>query len=183
MSSNQVPLWIPIVVALVGLVGVLAAQVIASRREDKRWDREVHREDQRWAREQESRAEARSDKRRQELADAIAAFASSATSLRRAEFDRGKKRINQAPEMERELSRQETCRLRAEAESKAHLVILLSDQQRDRDLVAYANLVIHLCQQISAGTDTESDLRERDVRATKALEELIENASRRVQSQ
>lgn len=96
---------------------------------------------------------------------------------------RGKKRINQAPETQRELARQETYRLRAEAESKAHLVSLLSDQQRDRDLVRYANLVIHLCQQISAGTDTESDLRERDFRATKALEELIENASRRVQSQ
>jgi hypothetical protein len=183
MSSNQVPLWVPIVVALVGFTGVLAAQMIANRRDDKRWDRELHREDQRWAREQESRAEARSDKRRQELADAIAGYASSASSLRRAEFDRGKKRIHQAPEEERELARQETYRLRAETNSASHLVSLLSDQQRDRDLVNDAKTVIALCHRISTGPRTEAELHERNRAATEALEKLIENASRRVRIQ
>jgi hypothetical protein len=194
MSSNQVPLWVPIVVALVGFAGVLAAQMIASRREDKRkeselqredkrWDREVQREDQRWAREQESRAEARSDKRRQELADAIAEYASSTTLLRRAEFDRGKKRINQAPEKEHKLAQQETYRLRAETNSKLYKVSLLSDQQTDRDLVNDAKAVIELCRRISAGPSTEAELHERNRTATEALEKLIEYASRRVQSQ
>ena len=53
MSSGQVPLWVPIVVGLLGLCGVLGAQLVAGWREDRRWQREVRREDQRWQRERE----------------------------------------------------------------------------------------------------------------------------------
>jgi hypothetical protein len=175
VSSDHVPLWVPIVVALVGFAGVLAAQVIANRRER-------HREDQRWAREKESRAEARSDKRRQELADAIAAYASSVTSLRRAEFNRGKERIGRVPEAEREPARQDTYRLRAEAESKMYLVSLLSDQEKDRDLVKGAKAVIKMCHQISEQSVSVADLHEHNQTAKEALDKLIEEASRRVQS-
>jgi len=51
MSSGQVPLWVPIIVGLLGLGGVLGAQLIAGWREDRRWQREVTREDVRWQRE------------------------------------------------------------------------------------------------------------------------------------
>jgi hypothetical protein len=186
MSTSQVPVWVPLVVAFVGALvtfaGVVVTAILTSRRDEKRWNQEMDREKERWAREQEVRAEARNDRRRQELAEAIAVYASSVTALRRAEFDRGKKRLSQAPEKDRELARQETYRLRAEAESKAHLVSLLSDQQNDRRLVTLAELVIELCHRISAGTGSESELHERKALAKAALQELIVEASQRVQS-
>jgi hypothetical protein len=55
MSSSQVPLWVPLVVALFGLIGVVFAQVIAGWREDRRWRREAEREELRWQREREAR--------------------------------------------------------------------------------------------------------------------------------
>jgi hypothetical protein len=183
MSSSHVSLWVPILVALMGFAGVLAAQVIANRREDKRWKHEQEQENQRWAREKENRVEARSDRRRQELADAIADYASSVTSLRRAEFNRGKDRIGRMPETEREPARQDTYRLRAEAESKMYLVSLLSDQEKDRDLVSGAVAVIEMCHQISARSVSEGELYERDRLAKESLDRLIEEASRRLRSQ
>ena len=59
MPSAQVPLWVPIVVGLLGLCGVLGAQVVAGWREDRRWQREISREDLRWQREQERLREER----------------------------------------------------------------------------------------------------------------------------
>ena len=53
MSSSQVPLWVPIVVALFGFAGVIGAQVVTSRRENRRWRRELDREKLRWRRERE----------------------------------------------------------------------------------------------------------------------------------
>src|ERR1700727_559839 len=102
MSSNLVPVWVPVIVALVtaliGFAGVLVTQGIANRRADKQWDRERSQEDQRWAREKEIRSEARIDRRRQELAQAIAEFASTVASLRRTELKRAKERIAGIPE-------------------------------------------------------------------------------------
>jgi hypothetical protein len=60
MSSGQVPLWVPVVVALLGLAGVLGAQLVAGWREDKRWRRETEREELRWTREREKDRENRS---------------------------------------------------------------------------------------------------------------------------
>ena len=60
MSSGQVPLWVPVVVALLGLAGVLGAQVIAGWREDRRWRRELEREELRWTRERAKDRENRS---------------------------------------------------------------------------------------------------------------------------
>ena len=60
MSSGQVPLWVPVVVALLGLGGVLGAQLIAGWREDRRWRRETEREELRWRREREKDRENRS---------------------------------------------------------------------------------------------------------------------------
>lgn len=48
-------MWVPLVVALVGLGGVLGAQLVAGWREDRRWQREVQREELRWQREQAER--------------------------------------------------------------------------------------------------------------------------------
>ncbi len=52
-------MWVPVVVGIIGLVGVLGAQLFAARREDQRWQREVHREDLRWQREREREEERR----------------------------------------------------------------------------------------------------------------------------
>ncbi|GAA3431674.1 hypothetical protein BJ998_003751 [Kutzneria kofuensis] len=60
MSSGQVPLWVPVVVALLGLAGVLGAQLIAGWRENQRWRRETEREELRWSREREKDRENRS---------------------------------------------------------------------------------------------------------------------------
>ncbi|MEV4312185.1 hypothetical protein [Actinocrispum sp. NPDC049592] len=51
MSSSQVPLWVTLLIAFIGLLGVLSAQFIAAWREDRRWRREQEREELRWRRE------------------------------------------------------------------------------------------------------------------------------------
>jgi hypothetical protein len=75
MSSGQVPLWVPVVVGLLGLVGVLGAQVVAGRREDRRWRRDTEREEVRWKRERERERDARSyEGRAQAYAEVIGAI-------------------------------------------------------------------------------------------------------------
>jgi hypothetical protein len=64
MPSGQVSVWVPIIVGVIGLVGVIAGQLINSRREDRRWAREAKREDLRWQRERQRLA----DQRAHELA-------------------------------------------------------------------------------------------------------------------
>jgi hypothetical protein len=60
--GSQVPVWIPIVVALLGLAGVILTQVLAGRREVKRAAEEAGREERRWQREREARThETRAD--------------------------------------------------------------------------------------------------------------------------
>ncbi|MET9259617.1 hypothetical protein [Amycolatopsis sp. NPDC004079] len=51
MQSGQVSVWVPIVVGVLGLVGVIAGQLVNAWREDRRWHRELEREDVRWERE------------------------------------------------------------------------------------------------------------------------------------
>ncbi|WP_439378988.1 hypothetical protein [Amycolatopsis lexingtonensis] len=53
--GSQVPVWIPIVVALLGLAGVITTQVLSGRRETKRMAEETAREERRWQREREAR--------------------------------------------------------------------------------------------------------------------------------
>ena len=53
--GSQVPVWIPIVVALLGLAGVLLTQVLSGRREARRMTEETAREERRWQREREAR--------------------------------------------------------------------------------------------------------------------------------
>ncbi|WP_206784663.1 hypothetical protein [Amycolatopsis sp. MtRt-6] len=53
MASGQVSVWVPIVVGIIGLVGVVTGQLINSRREDRRWEREAAREELRHRRETE----------------------------------------------------------------------------------------------------------------------------------
>ena len=66
MSSGQVPLWVPVVVALLGFLGVLGAQIIAAWREDRRWRREAEREELRWNRDRSREQDNRSYVGRQE---------------------------------------------------------------------------------------------------------------------
>ncbi|WP_086845794.1 hypothetical protein [Amycolatopsis kentuckyensis] len=53
MPSGQVSVWVPIVVGIIGLLGVVTGQLINSRREDRRWEREAAREELRHRRENE----------------------------------------------------------------------------------------------------------------------------------
>jgi hypothetical protein len=74
---EQVPLWVPVVVALLGLAGVLGAQLIAGWREDRRWRRETEREELRWRRERDKDRENRSyDGRAKAYAEVIGAIES-----------------------------------------------------------------------------------------------------------
>ncbi|SEC44195.1 hypothetical protein SAMN04489727_3764 [Amycolatopsis tolypomycina] len=55
-------MWIPIVVALLGLAGVILTQVLSGRREARRMAEETAREERRWQREREARThETRAD--------------------------------------------------------------------------------------------------------------------------
>lgn len=84
------PLWVPLVVAGVGVLGtltagiagVLIAQRWADRREDKTWAREREREHERWAREDEART---FEHRRETYVD----FYESVRALARTAYDRG----------------------------------------------------------------------------------------------
>ncbi|MBE8521079.1 hypothetical protein ILP97_26930 [Amycolatopsis sp. H6(2020)] len=53
MPSGQVSVWVPIIVGIIGLLGVVTGQLINSRREDRRWEREAAREELRHRRESE----------------------------------------------------------------------------------------------------------------------------------
>ncbi|RZQ65771.1 hypothetical protein [Amycolatopsis suaedae] len=75
MSGSQVPLWVPIVVGLLGLAGVIGAQLVAGWREDRRWRRETAREELRWQRERERERENRSyEGRAQAYAEVVGAI-------------------------------------------------------------------------------------------------------------
>jgi hypothetical protein len=63
VQVSSTPLWVPLVVAGLGVLGTLAGGIVGSvltqrradRREDKAWGREREREQERWAREDEAR--------------------------------------------------------------------------------------------------------------------------------
>lgn len=50
-SPNGVPVWVPIVVGVIGVIGVVIGQLINTLRENKRWKNETEREEIRWRRE------------------------------------------------------------------------------------------------------------------------------------
>ena len=128
--------------------------------------------------------EARRERRRQEFAEAVADYASKATALRRAEFNRGKKRISHAAPEAREEARQESYRLRAETISAYYLVRLYADPDADpdadQDLVRDAEDVIELSGHISADPETENEMDELYRAATNALEKVVDAASGRL---
>lgn len=43
---TQVPVWVPVIVGLLGLLGVLGAQFIATWREDRHWNRQQRRDEE-----------------------------------------------------------------------------------------------------------------------------------------
>ena len=57
--TTQVSVWVPIVVGVLGLAGVLSAQLIAGWRDDRRWKREQRHDEERWRRERELEHERR----------------------------------------------------------------------------------------------------------------------------
>jgi hypothetical protein len=59
MQTGQVSIWVPIIVGIIGLVGIVVGQLVNAWREDRRWRREQEREDLRWKREAEKEAATR----------------------------------------------------------------------------------------------------------------------------
>jgi hypothetical protein len=57
------PIWVPLVIAFIGLGGVMLTQYWASRREDTRWRREREHEQARWAHEDNVRSNERTYQR------------------------------------------------------------------------------------------------------------------------
>lgn len=57
MTGGQVPLWVTILISVTTFIGTLGGalggQLLAARRDDRRWEREARREDARWERERE----------------------------------------------------------------------------------------------------------------------------------
>jgi hypothetical protein len=57
MTGGQVPLWVTILISIITFIGALGGalggQLLAARRDDRRWEREARREDARWERERE----------------------------------------------------------------------------------------------------------------------------------
>jgi hypothetical protein len=61
MNSPQVSIWIPIIVGIIGLIGIVSGQLINAWREDRRWQREQDKEELRWQRELHKEATARTE--------------------------------------------------------------------------------------------------------------------------
>lgn len=124
------------------------------------------------------RAEERAQRRREEYLDALTTYAVNASALRRAEFDRAKKRLGTSTPEAREEARQECYRRRADARSALYRLRMLADPVTDRELVDRAAQVIRLSQEISSGPTTEADMHDRGQLAERALEKLIDAANR-----
>jgi hypothetical protein len=72
--GSQVPVWIPIIVALLGLAGVILTQALAWHREARRALEDAAREERRWQREREDRTHEARAAAYAELLGAIEAF-------------------------------------------------------------------------------------------------------------
>ncbi|MET8908404.1 hypothetical protein [Micromonospora sp. NPDC004551] len=55
MRANGIPAWLAIVVACIGVVGVLLGGLLQAWRDDRRWNRERENERERWRREEKAR--------------------------------------------------------------------------------------------------------------------------------
>ncbi|MDQ3763672.1 MAG: hypothetical protein M3460_19245 [Actinomycetota bacterium] len=72
--GSQVPVWIPIIVALLGLVGVILTQALAGYREARRALDDAAREERRWQRERQARTHEARAAAYAQLMGAIEAF-------------------------------------------------------------------------------------------------------------
>lgn len=85
MPSGQVSVWVPIVVAVLGILGVVTGQLINLWREERRWERERSREDLRWERERRRDLDTQWRERRFDVhVEVLAAFRDWEGSLARA---------------------------------------------------------------------------------------------------
>ena len=118
---------------------------------------------------EESSRNARRERRRKELEGAIDGFSSAASALRRAEYDRGKKRIAGDAPVVREEARQEMYRRRTETWTAYYRLRLRADPHMDEDLLRDAELVIKLLRRITAYTDVKSEMEQRSKEAEQAI--------------
>jgi hypothetical protein len=51
MQTGQVSVWVPIAVGVIGLIGIIAGQLVNAWREDRRWKRDQQRDELRWQQE------------------------------------------------------------------------------------------------------------------------------------
>lgn len=165
VPSGQVPVWVPIAVGLIGLAGVLGAQVIAAWREDKRWQREKYREDLRWQRDRDKDQQQREhDIALQLNTQQLACYSQFALSVTgwNADLVRAAEALRSTGAVQVELS----SRLRERAEtteaSLATMEILGSDtaRQAGRDVVDALGR-LHLAVSASATVPTADELADR----------------------
>lgn len=121
----------------------------------------------------------RREQRRQDLLKAIDVYQSAVNKLRRSEHDRAKKRLtNAAPEL-REAARQDTYRLRSDAQSAYYRLRLRADPVADDDLLREAERIIELTRDIAAYTATETEMEERSAEARDELAAFVTAARQR----
>ena len=110
----------------------------------------------------------------------MAQFANTATQLRRAEYDRARKRLAGASAPDAATARQETYRLREEGWYRYYVLRLLADPTADKTLVDKAGEILTLSQQITSGTRTDSELQAASRASGDALEGFVDAANQRL---
>ena len=109
----------------------------------------------------------------------MAAFASSAMLLRRAEYDRAKKRLGAGGVQDREDLRQETYRLRTAARSSYYAVRLLADPEKDDALLRDAEQVIAMAREPN-DAETLDELEQAGDRTKQAIDKVVDAANGRL---
>lgn len=126
--------------------------------------------------------EARAEKRREELTEAVLAFASTMTLLRRAEHDRALKRLRGAEGQLREDARQETYRLRTEARGAYYRVRLLADPGVDTSLLEDSEALMEIVRQ-PQDMGNKDALEQASSRTAEAIGAVIDMANKRLRTE
>jgi hypothetical protein len=124
----------------------------------------------------ETRRSERQERRNREFLNAVGAYSSAVSQLRRAEHDRAKKRLTNAPEEEREDARQETYRLRSDASSAYYRLRLWADPRFDDDFLEEGERIVEITKNITTYTETEAEMEELSSTAKNALEAFVRKA-------
>jgi hypothetical protein len=126
-----------------------------------------------------TQAESRRERARQELVESFSSYASATMTLRRAEYDRWNRRRESADGAEPVEVRQESYKLRGEAWGTYFRLRLLTEPGRDEELLRCAAQAIEEAGWVSKAK-TSDELHERGERARAVLDEAVSLASARL---